>query len=526
MIPFLGQLSQPLVKCLCRQAYNAYRQALYSPIEAQNTILKKIIQQLSQTEYGCIHNIIGDERYIDYQSKIPIVSYDDILHFIQKSKRQNKIITSEVIQFFEYTSGSSGSKKQIPYTRSLRRSFTTAFKIWSYDCLQSNVNLKSGKTFISISPVPSSSQKEQSLIQDDSDYLQGPLKYLAKCFLVSQPNLYQLTQLCHFQHILALTLLAEETLEIISIWSPSYLLQLLDYIENNWMYLLQQIERGETHINGYDFYHKASNKRLKYLQSLSMPNNIAIIWPRLQLISSWEAAMSQKGANQLRALFPQVIFQGKGLMATEAPLTIPFGSQNYYLPLLQDIFYEFEDQHGNILLLHDLEQGKEYKLIISQLGGLYRYRMGDIVSVNSIYANTPSLLFQGRANVSDLVGEKLSERFVDNVLNQAPFNQAKHNILIPKLLPNSQGQYQLLTDHQPLEAQSNVLDQALSQSFHYKNARYLNQLAMPQIIYLSDLPDNLRNYYLNQGVKWGDQKSHHLLNKPIAHSVECSDHIF
>ena len=110
--------------------------------------------------------------------------------------------------------------------------------------------------------------------------------------------------------------------------------------------------------------------------------------------------------------------QGKGLLATEAPMTIPLIKAQGCVPVLNEVFFEFEHQ-GNIYHLHELELGKVYSIIISQKGGLYRYRIGDRVRVTHYYLKTPCLEFLGRTETtSDLVGEKLHEDFVQDTLNQ------------------------------------------------------------------------------------------------------------
>ena len=67
-------------------------------------------------------------------------------------------------------------------------------------------------------------------------------------------------------------------------------------------------------------------------------------------------------------------------------------------------------------------------MIVSQKGGLTRYRMNDRVQVAGRYRATPCLRFVGRASeVSDLVGEKLHERFVREALEREfPSGPAAH----------------------------------------------------------------------------------------------------
>jgi len=131
----------------------------------------------------------------------------------------------------------------------------------------------------------------------------------------------------------------------------------------------------------------------------------------LQLISCWGDAHAAACLPDVRAEFPGVDLQPKGLVATEAIVTLPLGDLR---PLaIRSHFFEFRDEGGVVHPAWSLEQGKTYAVIVTTGGGLYRYQTGDLVEVTGFYRDTPSLRFLGKEdNISDHYGEKLSERFV------------------------------------------------------------------------------------------------------------------
>ena len=62
-------------------------------------------------------------------------------------------------------------------------------------------------------------------------------------------------------------------------------------------------------------------------------------------------------------------------------------------------------------------RGKRYEVIVTNGGGLWRYRLGDSVECTGHLVATPTLRYLGRAGqVSDLRGEKLCEPFVAEAL--------------------------------------------------------------------------------------------------------------
>ena len=74
-------------------------------------------------------------------------------------------------------------------------------------------------------------------------------------------------------------------------------------------------------------------------------------------------------------------------------MTIPWFQVLGGVPLVEDVYFEFETASGELLELHELELGHSYEIIISQAAGLCRYRMRDIVRVVGFFGKTRRLSF-------------------------------------------------------------------------------------------------------------------------------------
>ena len=67
-------------------------------------------------------------------------------------------------------------------------------------------------------------------------------------------------------------------------------------------------------------------------------------------------------------------------------------------------------QQPRTLLAHELEVGREYELVVTNLGGLARYRIGDVVRVRGFHRAAPVVEFRYRVGqLLNLRGEKTSE---------------------------------------------------------------------------------------------------------------------
>ncbi|AFZ18351.1 GH3 auxin-responsive promoter-binding protein [Allocoleopsis franciscana PCC 7113] len=528
------------------------------PQKAQKRVQQEICDRLIKSEYG---KFLGIRSLQDWQ-QVPIVDYEDLKPWIDgvggHSSRgiEGKPIThplqaqltTEPILFYEKTSGSRSAAKCIPYTKSLRRSFNQMFCVWAHDLIRNGPAFSTGKIYFCISPqfqycsdktdltplaflpyqgrgeldapllvgeglgerlTEDAPNPDHSSLQDDSEYLDRWLRWLLHPFLISPANLHHLRTPEEFKRQLCLALLQAEQLETISIWSPTFLKIHLDYIQTHRTELRQSL--------------KLPAERDRFLCEPEIP--WTKLWPELKLISCWDSACAADPAQVLRDLFPGVMVQGKGLLATEAPITIPLIAAQGCVPVLDEVFFEFEDESGKIYLLQDLQIGQEYNIILSQKGGLYRYRIGDRVRVTHYYLNTPCLEFLGRdRSISDLVGEKLHEEFVSLALKQLALEGTSFQCLVPATTPEAH--YILLLDkvNAPTsaiarravpKAIAQQLEQFLNQSPHYRHARLLGQLSPVQVLVSQQIPEILTSQRIASGKKWGDIKHSLLCNRPI-----------
>ncbi|MGB6295770.1 MAG: GH3 auxin-responsive promoter family protein [Rivularia sp. (in: cyanobacteria)] len=514
-------------KLIESKSHNFYR-ALKNPEPAQRKVQHQIFKNLIKSDYGRYLRV----KTINDWHRIPIIEYHNIENWIHTQHQdKTELLTAEKVNFYEKTSGSRSAAKLIPYTKSLRRSFNEMFCVWAYDLIKNGPKFDTGKIYFCISPQleenqPNTNQKTPQIqsLQDDSEYLDGWLKYLMSNFLVSPPGLNQLRDAEKFKHELAKTLLQSENLEIISIWSPTFLKVILNYIQNNrkklalelkdkisakrHLILLQPDLSKEVSTNN------KSNQQFQRINRDQIPWNL--LWSQLKLISCWDSANAADSADFLRSLFPNVLVQGKGLLATEAPMTIPLIPAKGCVPVLNEVFFEFLDESGFVYQLHQLKQGNTYELIISQKGGFYRYRIGDRVRFTHLYLNTPCLEFIGRQKeVSDLVGEKLHSEFVRDVLETLPLKESCFKSLVPVKYPKEH--YILLLDnakHNPQEI-ATQLEEGLQKSHHYRQARLLEQLQSVRVMVSSKIPEIISLYKTSSGKKWGDLKHDILSTKPI-----------
>jgi hypothetical protein len=264
--------------------------------------------------------------------------------------------------------------------------------------------------------------------------------------------------------------------------------------------------------------------RARALASIG-PSNPAAVWPELRLISCWADGNAAAGVRPVCHLFPNARVQPKGLLATEAFISIPFGPAKV-LAVRSHVF-EFFDDAGRSRLPHEVEPGGTYAVAVTTAGGLYRYRLGDRVRVTGFLGGAPTLDFLGRDDlVVDLCGEKLSEGFVAGVLAEVA-SEWTFRILAPNP-PDGEAGYTLYVHasntEQPID--SAVLDRMLCRNSHYRHCRQLGQLRHARVFGI--VGDPYRRYVATMseaGQRIGDVKANSLSRIDRWSTVFAGNHV-
>ncbi len=414
----------------------------------------------------------GSPRTMDeFRERVPVASYDELgpwLGRIGSGGRDERsdcdLLFAGSPVAFERTGGSTGAAKLIPYSAEGLLDFQRCVVPWLDTVVKAH--RITGRAYFSISPATRRPERVGGIPVGlpDGAYL-GDIAGAVLSEMTAVPfDVAAIDDVSLWRSETMRHLTAARDLELISVWSPTFLLSLLDQID-------------DPHL----------------------------LWPRLKVVSCWASAASKPFADALAARLPQAHIQPKGLLSTETVVTVPDLDDR---PVLTEHgFFEFE--HDGRLSLHDaLTAGPLYEVIATTASGLYRYRTGDLVRYEGrSRSGRPILEFAGRGNaVSDLVGEKLTEPFVAACLEDVP----GFRLLVPASDSNG---YVLLAEANAVIRIDDV-ERRLCGNPQYAYARRLGQLAALRLMPVSRLYDRYARIQAEQGVRLGDVKPATLRNEP------------
>lgn len=468
--------------------------------ERQIELLKKIHQLAPETQ---------EEEALRVHRQKETIQYDQLpKEYFAAKKNTAHPLTGELIKVIEPTSGSSGRKKRILYTAKMLNIFQKMFLLWSVDILNQYKNLKTGLTYISISP--RFSKDEDEGMQSDKDYLNSLSSLIISPFLLCPTRVSKIKNSDDFFLVTTLYFVCAKDLEIVSVWSPSFLGSMIKCLSQNHQKIKDVLEQGFFITNCQQKFKFTLDEDQRWQDFEN--KRYHQLFNNIKLISCWVVPSGKTDIAFLKEYFRNAAFQPKGLLATESPLTIPLFKESYQIPLYDEVFFEFENSKGEIKYLWQLEIGEMYEVIFSHRGGLVRYRLNDLIKVGHLYQGIPTLEFQCRSGaVSDLVGEKLTELFLSEVASslQTHFDW----IMMTQKEMTYEKCYFLFYEKSASVIDVEVLKKKIEQSYHFEHALILKQLQPTKLIPIEDLKNKVALYYEKKGIKRGDQKSQYLIYK-------------
>jgi len=468
--------------------------ALAAPERQQSHLLRYILSANRDTSFGKQHSFSRITRVEDFRRRVPVRRDVEFVPWINRvAAGEPGVLTAEAPLAFEATSGTVRGAKLIPYTAASLAAFRAGVLPWLAHLLEQRPRIADGVAYVAASPV---ARRKDAFacrlpvgLASDAAYLGAGLAPVLAQVVIRPPPFADLARwrigtLAH--------LAAHRDLTLISIWSPTFLLGLLEALPR---------EAAQVRVALYEAGDPAAAQRVE--RALAEPGGLVRhLWPKLQAVSMWMDGPSAPYAARVGELLPGVYLDSKGVLATESVLTVR--QSNGCVPALTSAFIEFLDGEGSSFLAHEIVAGRRYRTVITTPGGLYRYDLGDVLQCESQGSTGPTLRFIGRAGVvSDLVGEKLSDSFVANVLAHVPLGAA----LVPSAQPWPHYELWVDAEESADERLGPHVDELLHDNPQYAYAREIGQLHELDVIFAPGFAQHRARVLTARGQRLGDAKS-------------------
>ena len=332
------------------------------PHLVQRTTLVELLEAAKHTEFGKTYNFEKIKSYEDFAKRVPLFDYESFTPYLEKNiKGKQQVFWPSAIQWFAKSSGTTaGRSKYIPVS----------------DESLEECHYKGGKDMVSLYV---SNFPDTKVFTGKSLTVGGALE----------------KDLLHPKGIARAGDVSAVIMHNLPIWAQFIRTPSLETaLMSDWEAKIERMARetmdeNVTSIAGVPTWTIVLLQRILELKKAS---HILEVWPNLEVFFHGAVAFGP-----YRNLFKELIPSDKmRYMETYNASEGFFGMQDQpdsdELLLLLDygIFYEFiltedlEKENPRVISLEGVEVGKNYALMISTNGGLWRYKIGDTVKFTSI----------------------------------------------------------------------------------------------------------------------------------------------
>ena len=409
----------------------------------QETCIKRLMRKNKTTVYGKLNNFKDVKSIEDYQRIVPLSVYADYDDYVWRMANGEKgLITNMYVRRFTESSGSTGKQKLVPLSY---------WAEWVCQCFSFSAPVGCAVKWFAKKGKALPAQKGLLTAETSCRKVKGgtisclssiPLlnvKPIVNFFTTSPKEvLFPEPNVDMDMHYMKLRFaLPNKKISYLGTIFITTLESMFFYMEENWEMLCDDIEKGiiNDSVRVPDEIRAKYNKKLKpnpkraeelrreFRKGFDESPIIPRIWPNVGWMYGMGTGSLSFYAKKLRRYIGDDIpMHYLGYTATEAFMAVPLEFNSYeYVILPQNGFYEFRpiDQEGydNLLTIKDLEVGKEYEIILTNMSGFYRYRIEDVVKVTGYYNQSPKITFCYRLNqIANISGEKVSSLAFDEIV--------------------------------------------------------------------------------------------------------------
>ncbi len=521
---------------LGKREVSRFDQDAQTPDATQSRHLLDILERNATSAYGKKHGFGSIQSVRDFQNAVPINDYDSLSDYVNRACAGEKSqLTLEDPFMFATTSGTAGERKMIPVTRSYIKEFRRASVVSGFNLLKSHPTLTKGIALSVFSPA------EEGRTEGGIPYgaISGRL-YMEEPKLIKRfisPIPYEVFIVKHYEsrYYTLLRLALALPVTVIYTLNPSTIVMLGKRLAIYGDSLIRDIADGtisppqalpQEVMEALKPFLKPNPERARALSALFEAGkfNAESIWPDLSLISCWTKAAASFYLQDLPLYFGATPVADITYGASEGRGTVNLGEGRQALAI-RSHFFEFvevddwEAGEKKALLCHELEVGRQYYILFTTSGGLYRYHINDIVKVVGWYNRTPLIEFLHKGgNISSFTGEKLTESQVTEAMLSAQKElnfRARFFTLMPVFRPEPH--YELYLE---FDGTSNLDETALARAFdrhlcrlniEYEAKRESLRLTEIKAIRLpAESYERLRKELVAQGVPDAQVKVSHL----------------
>jgi hypothetical protein len=405
----------------------------------QEAVLARVLADTARTHFGRDAGLDGARTVADLRTCLPIAGYERIAPYVDRvtcGEVEALFPAGTRIHMFAKTSGTTGRAKYIPVTDTVLRDYRAGWHIWGAQALNDHVEAFGAK----ILQISSRLDEEVTPSGLPAGAISGlaarsQRRVVRRQYVTPPACAYACDTAAKYYIICRLGLQCDRVMPITA--NPSTLLGLARTLDRRREDLLRDLTDGtladdvrldDPHRRCIERRLRACPDRARRFARLAEANGRLYpkdVW-EVPLIGTWKGGTLSLYLREMPRYWGEAPTRDIGLVASEGRFSVPVET-NGSAGILETTgtFYEFvpeaetHNAHPTALLAHEVEPGERYFLVVTTVGGLLRYNMGDVVRVTGRVGETPLIEFLSKGeHVANLTGEKVTEHHVIAAVNE------------------------------------------------------------------------------------------------------------
>lgn len=397
-------------------------EALFADCKStQELVLQEMLYANRDTEFGKKHNFAGIKTIEDYRKNVPLSDWDDYEDYaLRLQKGEQDLIFPGKSTFFYRTSGTTASYKFIPESqreaiarKAISRARTTQIFLMTSLKAANRIFAFFNKSALDTTEggIPCGTASGRSSELADGDLVKR-LTYVPQVV-----NEFEGDELLYV--MLRLSIYYGDVTALLGN-NAKMMKNLSDFAKEHAAELIEDIRNGGCRYEMSDGLKELLQEQLTpaperadELEKLLKEDRFTprYYWPHLMAAGFWLGGSVGVYVDEVRAVLPEATkYIDVGYGASETKINIPMRPETPAGALSTfTCFFEFiPEEGGEPLLAHELEDGKNYELVLTTNAGLYRYRLKDLVHVEGFTGTTPNIYFLTKlTDVANLGQEKI-----------------------------------------------------------------------------------------------------------------------
>lgn len=527
-----------------KQKFTLLIKSRNNPSVHQEKLLLNIIHKNRNTEFGIKHNFSCIKSYDDLGKYVPIRTSRQYKNYLDRMYHGELDILSQQKPFyFAMTAGSTGEFKHIPMNKGLSKEVDNGVLSYLYLFEQVCPDARNKPIQFLVGSAEGGQTPGGTTKGFVSGFHYKHFPSVIRDRFVIPYWVFTIENIAERYYAMVRFLANKKDLVALVSMTPQNLCTVTKFAIEHHERLYQDLMTGDFTLKDTGIYKgelpkfeadkKQAEEFHRCIGETDIQGAVKSLFPSLKYFSTWMGGNMSYAINELFYYYGQKdIFElpssaSEGIFVIPNKLNTPGG-----IAAITSHFFEYipEDQLSlatpDVLLVHELEVGKRYYLVITTSGGLYRYNIEDLYEVTGKWGNIPTLRFVSKvARQVSIANERINESDVVEVMNRLidNFKTPSENFI---LIPNKTGYYDLVVDQMPnnLLNFSQLFDQELGKNSaayqYYRDHKEIKPLKV-HVIKKHVLQQYIKEIQFRSNLPTGQFKPIH-----VANSVELFEERF